>query len=102
MTNLEAIKAKVTYPLKDNSFSLALINRGLNSVEAYSAANIKALELAQADLLLVVACSPNISEGGYSVSLSERKTLRLLASGLYKKWGVKDPEASTAQFINPW
>lgn len=102
MTNLEAIKAKVNYPLSDNAFKLALMDRGLTDSAMYEATNKKPMELAYADCLVTLISSPNISEGGYSISLSDKSALKTLASGIYQKWGMSDPSKPTAKFIQPW
>lgn len=100
MTNIEALKAKVGYPLSDNSLKLALTDRGLTDSETYSTANKKALELAYADCLMTLMSSPNVSEGGYSISLSEKATIKSIATGIYQKWGISDHSAPTARFIS--
>jgi hypothetical protein len=102
MTNLEALKAKVNYPLKDQAFEVALIDRELSPSSEYSPSNKMAFELANADCLLVLVGSPNISEGGFSISLSDKASLRQMASAIYQKWGVVDPSNPTAKFVQPW
>lgn len=102
MTNLEAIKAKVGYPLSDNAFILALENRSLVTTETYSLSNLQSLELAQADLIYTLVSSPNISEGGYSISLSDKKSLIDLANGIYTKYGQSSPMQPTAKFVQRW
>lgn len=101
MTNLEALKGKVNYPLDDNSFILALTDRELIHSETYSTENKRSLELAHADCLVTLISSPNISEDGYSITLSDKASLQKIASGIYKKWGVSDPSTPTASFISP-
>ena len=91
MTNLEAIKAIVQYPLDDTSFELALLNRDLTGSDAYSKSNLKGLELAKADCLVTIISSPDISESGYDISHSDKEQLKKIASALYRKWGVYDP-----------
>ena len=102
MTNLEAIKSQVPYPLKENSFKKVLLDRGLVDTEEYSPDNIKPFELATADALHIVITAPNISEGGYSISVSEKKELRQIASGLYDKHGASNPFRGTISSISPW
>ncbi len=102
MTNLEAIKADVVHPLPDNSFKKVLLDRGLLDSEQYNPNNVKPFELAKADALLIVVASPNISEGGYSISVSEKERLEKIASGLYKKHGVNDPNRAVVSSISPW
>lgn len=98
MTNLEALKAKLNYPLSDNSFILALSDRGLVSTATY--ADRKSLELAQADLIYTLVTTPNITEGGYSISLSDKSSLMKLADGIYLKYGIRNPLRSIATFIS--
>lgn len=96
MTNLEALKAKLNYPLSDNSFILALSDRGLVSTATY--ADRKSLELAQADLIYTLVTTPNITEGGYSISLSDKSSLMKLADGIYLKYGIRNPLRPIATF----
>jgi hypothetical protein len=96
MTNLEALKAKLNYPLSDNSFILALSDRGLVSTATY--ADRKSLELAQADLIYTLVTTPNITEGGYSISLSDKSSLMRLADEIYLKYGIRNPLRPIATF----
>ena len=96
MTNLEALKAKVNYPLSDNAFILALSDRGLVSSAVY--ADRRSLELAQADLLYTIISSPNITEGGYSISVTEKSTIVKIIDSIYKKYGIPNPLRPTATF----
>ncbi len=99
MTNLEAIKGSVGYPIPDNTANLYLIKRGLNAPDEVTQSILtgKAFELAQADLYIWLISSANISEGGYSISLTEKKELKKLASGIYSKHGVSDPTCPTVK-----
>jgi hypothetical protein len=102
MTNLEAIKGKLAYPLSDNAFNLALTDRGLTGTDTYSIDNRQSLELAYADLCCTLISAPNVSEGGYSVSLSDKTTLSKLANGIYAKYGQSSPLRPTAKFVQRW
>ncbi len=104
MTILEAIKEAIGYPISDNRASMTLIKRGLSAAsEATQAVLVsKEFELATADLIYWMITTPNISEGGYSLSISDKKTLQQIASGIFSKWGVSDPSKPTARFITPW
>ena len=104
MTNLEALKAKVgRYPLTDNTFIVALVDRGLNQAETYAGTS-KAFELATADVYSVLVSAANISEGGYQVSITDKSNLLQIASGIYQKWGVSNPlsKPNSIRAINPW
>jgi hypothetical protein len=103
MTYLEAIKGKVNYPLSDNTFTLALLDRGLTASDTYATG--QAFDLAYADAVVTLLTAPNVSEGGYSVSLSDREILLKLANGIYTKYGVTSPINSLkpkAKFVNPF
>ena len=103
MTNLEAIKGKLSYPLSENAFILALTTRGLIPTDNYAVG--QAFDLAYADLIVVLLTTPNITEGGYSVSLSDRAILIKLASAIYTKYEVDNPLGSlkpTAKFVQRW
>ena len=104
MTILEAIKESVGYPISNNRAQITLLKRGLTGTDeaTQSVLNSKAFELATADLMFWLITTPNISEGGYSISLTDRKTLKDIASGIYSKHGVTDPTKATVKFIRPW
>ena len=101
MTNLEAIKAKLNYPLSDNAFILALQDRGLASAGIYSSS--EAFDLAYADAINTLVTAPNVSEGSYQISLSDKTNLLSLADGIYTKYSVSNPIKSflkkTATFV---
>jgi len=97
MTNLEAIKGKLGYPLSDNAFILALDDRGLTSTDTY--AKGQAFDLAYADAITTLITTPNVSEGGYSISLADKKNLIKLANGIYTKYGVASSLKPTAKFV---
>jgi hypothetical protein len=98
MTNLEAIKGALSYPLTSNAFILALTNRGLVETDTYVIGNKKPLELATADCIKTLLSTPNIAEGGYSVSLSDKATLMKMANGIYAKYGENSSLNPTATF----
>jgi hypothetical protein len=103
MTYLEAIRGKLGYPLSDNAFTLALLDRGLTATDDYASSS--SFDLAYADTIITLVTVPNVTEGGYSVSLSDKKTLLDLAGGIYKKYGEANPMGSlkkTAKFVNPF
>lgn len=104
MTVLEAIKEAIGYPISDNRAKMTLIKRGLTGTDEVSRAilNGKPFELATADLIFWLITAVDISEGGVSISLSDKKSLKEFASGLYSKWGETDHSRATAKFVNPW
>lgn len=100
MTNLEAIKAKLNYPLTENAFILALQDRGLASAGIYAGG--ESFDLAYADAITTLVTVPNITEGGYQISLTNKTALLSLAAGIYTKYGAVNPISSlkkTATFV---
>jgi len=93
MTNLEALKAKVGYPLSDNSLKVALSGRAITAVDTFdSTVDVSSFELAYADCLTTILSTPNsVSEGGFSVTVADRETLRNLANKIYTKYEQASP-----------
>ena len=89
MTNLEAIKAKLNYPLTENAFILALQDRGLASAGIYAGG--EAFDLAYADAITTLVTAPDVSEGGYQISMADKITLLSLAAGIYTKYSAVNP-----------
>lgn len=105
MTILEALKSTASYPVPDNTVNMILIKRGLSGTDTLDAtvANGKAFELSYADVLLWLSSSANISEGGFSISLSEKANLTKIASGIYSKWGESMPgDVTIINASNRW
>ncbi|MBW6491950.1 MAG: hypothetical protein K0B15_12235 [Lentimicrobium sp.] len=105
MTYKEALLSSVGYPFSAVEIELACINRGLSPDGEYTAPS-KAYDLAKADLYLVAVNKPNISEGGYSVTVSDKKNYLLLRKAIFDKYGIKDLFTSgfepTISSIKPW
>ena len=101
MTLLEALKAKVQWPLGDNAFIAALTDRSLTYTDTYTGIS-EAFELAQADCLKSAATGPNVSEGGYSISSADRKLMLNMADTIYNKYGYATSAGPTAKFIQPF
>ena len=99
MTNLEAIKAKITYTLSDNTYLLVLSDRGLVSTETYSIQNKRAIDLAQADAIYILCTMPHTEEGGFTVSITDRYALLNVADGIYQRYGIS---RKTAKWVQPW
>jgi hypothetical protein len=100
MTNLEAIKAKLNYPLSENAFILALQDRGLSTTDTY--VKSAAFDLAYADAITTLITAPNVTEGGFQVSMTDKTDLLRLANGIYIKNGEANPISSlkkTATFV---
>lgn len=102
MTILEAIKEAIGYPISTNRASMTLIKRGLTGTDeaTQTVLNSKEFDLATADLMFWMLTAPNVSEGGYSLSITDKSSLKSIASGIYSKWGEVDPSAPTVRFVS--
>ena len=88
MNCLEAIKARVNYPLSDSQAEEKLISRGLSGEAAFSkeVAESKAFRLAYADTLRLVLTMVNLSQGG-SITAQYPAGIRGTANAIYKEYG---------------
>jgi hypothetical protein len=86
MTIAEALKSSMGFPVNDAKIEKACIDRGLTSTDEYTGI-IRAVELAKADLLIASVTMPNISEGGFTISLNERKEIVAIANKIYSNYG---------------
>ena len=85
MTILEALKAKVSYPLTEDTLNLLLIQRELNNDDEFDASVAKSNAFQGA-----VATVPNMSEGGMSVSFNDASRFISLANKIYKNIGEEE------------
>lgn len=86
MTNLEALQAMLEYE-NDNLLAKALVDRGLTSTTTYTTAYQKLVELAAADIYLILLNHPEFREGSKYVKYT-REALLALRRGLLIKHGV--------------
>ncbi len=88
MTNLEALKARVNYPLSDSQAKEKLVGRGVDIDDDFtqSVAKSKAFQLAYADTLRFIITMVNLSQGG-SVTAQNTSGIRGTANAIYKKYG---------------
>lgn len=102
MTNLEALKASVAgYPLPDNTFQMVLLDRGITATDAYAGIN-KAFELAKADVYSILSTAASISEGGFSVSVTEKGRFSEMANRIYSKYGVTGTSPAVFDASDKW
>jgi hypothetical protein len=103
MTNLEAVKAYIEYPLSDNSYKLALLNRSLEYSDVYDKTKQKDMELSGADALKSVITSADIKDNTYSVTAHDVVEIKKLIASIYTKWGYPDPLApKLSNATNMW
>jgi hypothetical protein len=90
MTNLEALSASCNYPVDEFKLKKILIDNGLNESDEYKGIT-KAFELATAALYVLLVTTAIISEGGYSISITDKSNMIDLANGIYSKYGISSP-----------
>ena len=95
MTRREALQAMLEYQ-NDNLLDKALIDRGVSSPSAiYSATDARLVELAAADVYLMLLSHPDIREGSKYTSYA-KGALRSLRREILVKWGEPaDPVGSS-------
>lgn len=88
MTNLQALKARVNYPLSDTQAEEKLIGRSIDANDDFDAsiAESKQFQLAYADTLRFIITMVNLSQGG-SISAQNMAGIRGTANAIYKKYG---------------
>jgi len=88
MTMLEALQSMLEYE-NNNLLAKALIDNGVsNSSATYTAADEKTIDLAAADIYLVLCNHPNFKEGSKYIDYSKGALMALRAE-LLKKWSVQ-------------
>ena len=95
ITIKSALKSTVNYPIPDDRIEKALIDAELNGDAIYTKPDERIIDLVTAGLILTICTSANVSEGGYSISLSDRDGLLAIRSKLLVKWGELDELSPT-------
>lgn len=92
------------YPIQDDKLQAVLFDRELSSGDEYTLSNKKLVDLAMADLYVILITTPTIAEGGYQRALTDKSNLMKVASGIFKKYGETDPfnKPSTVTGVSPW
>jgi len=96
MTILEAIQSNpVLINVPQKFIESVLIGRSINGGERHSEVSLELMELATADLYMVVANTPDFKEGTLSISYNS-DMLKAMALGLYAKYN--DPRSQTERY----
>ena len=76
-----------SFPFSSRKAEVIAINRDLALDDEYTkeVGKSRNFELASADMIRNYVTAPNVSEGGVSISISDRKTLIGIANGIYAK-----------------
>lgn len=89
MTVREALRSSFPFSIKDSQLEVISISRGIVLEEDFDpfVALSKPFELAKADVVKMVVMTPNVSEGGVSISFNDKASLISIANGIYGKYG---------------
>lgn len=89
MTVREALRNSFPFAVKDSLLDVIAISRGVvldNELDPFVATS-KPFELAYADVIKSAVMTPNVSEGGVSISFSDKSDMISIANGIYGKYG---------------
>lgn len=103
MTVREALYNSVSFSVGPMSAEVIAVERGLNLDDRFSAiiAKSKEYNLSKADMIKHALMMPNVSEGGVSISFSDRQALMRIANAIYAKYGeslIAD-QTPTVEFV---
>ena len=82
-----ALKNTVSFPLSNGQVEVIAVERGLNLSDEFTKTIGRSAEfqLAKADMIRCIVTALNVTEGGVSISVADRKTLIGIANGIYLK-----------------
>lgn len=84
----EALVGMVNFPLPPARIITALTNAELDGEAIYTKDDEKSVDLCMAGLLLTLATSGKIVEGGFTREMPSAEALRGLRKDLLNKWGI--------------
>lgn len=89
MTVREALRNCFPFAVNNGQLDVIAISRGLVLDEMFDpfVASSKPFDLAKADVIKTIVMTPNISEGGVSISFSDKTSMISIANGIYGKYG---------------
>lgn len=92
-----AIRNSIPVPFEDEKIMLITMERGIdfNAEFTRSLATSKEFLLSKADALRMLLMMPNVSEGGVSISWSDRKHLAGVANRIYAKFGEEQVQTES-------
>lgn len=101
MTNNAALQSTTSYPIVADAIERLLVDRGLLPADVYSGKS-QAFDLAKADLYKELVAGASITEGGYSVSLSDKKSLLDIANSIYVQYSEPTIAQPTIKGVRKW
>ncbi|MBR0292076.1 MAG: hypothetical protein IJQ79_08085 [Bacteroidales bacterium] len=94
----KALLSTVSFPLSAGQVEVIAEDRDLKLDAEYTKkiGKTEGFQLAKADMIRCIITAPNVSEGGVSISIEDRKTLIGIANGIYSKY---EPESFIQEAI---
>ena len=89
MTVREALRNSFPFAVSSGAIEVIAYTRSLHIDDEFDAniANSKAFLLAKADIIKTIVMSPNVSEGGVSISFSDKEAMISIANEIYGRYG---------------
>lgn len=101
MTNNAALQSTTSYPIVADTIERLLVDRGLVPADVYGGKS-QAFDLAKADLYKELIAGANITEGGYSVSITEKTQLLNIANSIYAQYSEPLLSQPTIKAVTRW
>lgn len=107
MRIVTALQNSLSFPFSYEQAEVIAVKRGLDLEADFSQeiANSEEFQLSQADAMRLLLSAPtSVSEGGVSISFSDRKLLRSMANAIYAKFGEPQilEDNPTVEFLKDW
>lgn len=106
MKTVTALLNSLSFPLTLPQVEVIAVGRGLDLEGEFTpqVAKSKAFLLSKADAMKLAILAPNVSEGGVSISYSDRKLMMSLANAIYSKFGepLITESNPTVEFLKDW
>lgn len=96
MTNLEALRSTINFPLPTSTLEKKLIDSDIDSKGLYSKQNEKGIDLCAIGLLFVIATTGDEKEADYALTGPSKDKITITYSYLTSKWGLPN-ELGTAK-----
>ena len=89
MTIREALRSCFPFSVSNTQLDVIAISRGIDIEDVFDSyvAQSKPFELAKADVVRCAVMSPNVSEGGVSISFGDKVDMIAIANRIYEKYG---------------
>lgn len=106
MTIKDALFNSVSFSVSTKQAEVIAITRGLNVEDMFtpSVAQSREFLLSKADIIRLAITQPNVSEGGVSISFSDRKAMLSIANSIYAKYGepLVSEQNPSVSFVEDW